>query len=268
MISNFRLPFVLVAADHGPMIVSILDWGGGEKNNTQGVSQEIMYNGAYEQDLINLSLMALEHRKNDKGPGVLALDCGANVGVYTIEFGKHMREWGDVISFEPQSRIFYALAGNVAINNLFNAYPIYAAVGDREGVIKVPDIDYSKNSNYGGLSLKHQGHSIGQPIPENHTDVRILTIDSMNLPRVDFIKADVEGMELEILNGALNTVKRDQPYIMVEWTLTGRDVIEKYMELIDYETVRCNINLMCGPKGNPVVNEIRKFKALNNVVDN
>ena len=52
-----------------------------------------------------------------------------------------MTGWGSIEAFEPQERIYYALAGNIAINNLFNARAIFAAVGETDGWITVPHID-------------------------------------------------------------------------------------------------------------------------------
>jgi FkbM family methyltransferase len=55
----------------------------------------------------------------------VAIDCGANIGTHTIEWAKKMTGWGAVIGIEAQERIFYALAGNIAINNCFNALQRY-----------------------------------------------------------------------------------------------------------------------------------------------
>ena len=53
-----------------------------------------------------------------------------------------MHGWGDILAFEPQERVFLALAGNVAINNCFNAYPRCAAiVTSAPGAMRVPVAD-------------------------------------------------------------------------------------------------------------------------------
>jgi FkbM family methyltransferase len=44
----------------------------------------------------------------------VAVDVGANVGAFTVLWGRHMMGWGSVHAFECQERIFYALAGNIA----------------------------------------------------------------------------------------------------------------------------------------------------------
>ena len=80
----------------------------------------------------------LDLRRAHYGDGVVAVDCGANIGVHTVEWAKRMTGWGVVLAFEAQERIYYALAGNIAINNCFNARAIHAAVTSRPGTMKMP----------------------------------------------------------------------------------------------------------------------------------
>jgi FkbM family methyltransferase len=72
-------------------------------------------------------------RRQYYGDGVVAIDCGANIGVFTLEWARAMTGWGSVIAVEAQERIYYALAGNIAINNCFNARAVLAAVADKPG---------------------------------------------------------------------------------------------------------------------------------------
>jgi FkbM family methyltransferase len=115
---------------------------------------------------------------------------------------------GNVLAFEAQERIFYALAGNIAINNCFNARAIHCAVAAECGTARIPNPDYLRPSSFGSLELKPLtggGEFIGQPISYSEgdlVDVPAITVDSLELPRIDFIKIDVEGMEFEVLGGA------------------------------------------------------------------
>jgi hypothetical protein len=77
-----------------------------------------------------------------------------------------LTEWGSVIAIEAQERIYYALAGNIAINNGFNAIAMHAAVSSEPGIMQIPTPDYFLPSSFGNLELKPRVDTefIAQPI--------------------------------------------------------------------------------------------------------
>jgi FkbM family methyltransferase len=248
--------FVLASCAHGTVILNRLDWRPlSETHNEFGVGSDILAHGAFDYDLISMLGGLLVARREELGPGVTALDCGANIGIYTIEWSRLMDGWGQVIAFEPQQRIFYALAGNIAINNLFNAHAFMRAVGAEQTVTMMPAPDYQQPGQFGGLNLKGQAN-IGQKLAAT-APVEIVTIDSLGLRRVDFIKVDVEGMELEALKGAHRTIERNHPYLLVEWHISGKAPIESFLGELGYETVSVGMNLICGPRGDRYLANIR-----------
>lgn len=102
-----------------------------------------------------------------------------------------MHGWGEVVAIEAQERIFYALAGNLTMNNCFNARAIWAAVGETEGEIGVPVPDYFKASSFGSLEIRQTDKTefIGQQIDYTENKLirtRMLSIDSLGLDRIDF----------------------------------------------------------------------------------
>ena len=126
-----------------------------------------------------------------------------------------------MLAIEAQERIFYALADNIAINNCFNARAIHAAVTSQTGVLRIPVPDYLSPATFGSLELRPSATNepIGQAI--DYRDDRLaavpaISIDSLALPRLDLLKIDVEGMELEVLEGASTTIGRCLPIIVVE----------------------------------------------------
>jgi len=189
-----------------------------------------------------MTLGAIEARRLAHGPGVIALDCGANVGVYSMEWARAMDGWGSIIAFEPQERIYYALAGNLALNNLFNVRALNKAVGATCGSIEVPVIDYCVPRHTGAVSLKPEITPAKDTIP-----VELVTIDSLQLPRLDFLKLDIEGMELEALEGARDTIRRSFPFILAEWHLVGREPMLEFMESVNYQTAFMGMNVFAGP---------------------
>lgn len=140
-------------------------------------------------------------------PGAVAVDVGANLGTHSVFFAKKVGPSGAVFAFEPQRVVHQLLCSNFALNAIFHARAFHAAVGAEPGAITVPDIDYGAAGNFGGLSLGHWAEGEGVPV---------LTLDGLDLPRCDLIKIDVEGMELSVLRGARQTLKRLQPVVYLE----------------------------------------------------
>ena len=79
---------------------------------------------------------------------MVAIDCGANVGVHTVERATAMTGLGTVIAIEAQERLYYALAGNITINNCFNATAKHAAVAADAGIMNIPMPDYTTASSF------------------------------------------------------------------------------------------------------------------------
>jgi len=208
-------PFKLMETHHGKLIVNRFD----ELSPFWGVGSQIMRRGYYDMPEINLTKLILIEHRNSFGDGVVAIDCGANIGVHTIEWAKLMTDWGYVYSFEAQEFVYYALCGSIALNNCFNVTAKNEAIGKQNSKIKVPKIDYSVNSSFGSVELhkKDNNEWIGQHINYNDTyDVPLLTIDSMNLQRIDLLKVDVEGMEEDVFIGAYESLDRCKPTIYFE----------------------------------------------------
>ncbi|NLC24870.1 MAG: FkbM family methyltransferase [Oxalobacter sp.] len=259
--------FILTSTDHGSMLVNRHDYrliGDGG----YGVGFQLLNTSSFDHEEVNLALQLLEVRKQHFGEGVVAIDCGANVGVHTIEWAKFMYGWGNVIAFEAQERIFYALAGNIAINNCFNARAIWAAVGAGEGSINVPVPDYFKPSSFGSLEIRKTESTeyIGQVInyAEEHTLLTpMISIDSMNLPRVDLIKIDIEGMEMEALEGAASTISKSKPQLLIEKIKSNEQELSLFLSSRGYKIFTLGINLLAIHESDPLarVMEERQVKA-------
>ena len=243
-----KLAFVLASSNHGTMIVNRLDYRMVNANQGFGVGYQILDTASFDPLEVKLAIEVLTLRRRHYGDGVLALDCGANIGVHTIEWARAMTGWGSVLAIEAQERIYYALAGNIAINNCFNAVAVHAAVSSEPGVMKIPTPDYTIPSSFGSLELRRgeKTEFIGQPInySENMTDIRKLALDEYNLPRVDFIKLDVEGMELEALEGADKTIRRSHPVLLVETIKSNPEQIGRWFAERGYLLREVGINVL------------------------
>jgi FkbM family methyltransferase len=256
-----KLPFVLAASDHGTMIVNRLDYRMIDQIRGFGVGYQILEGASFDPGEVDLAMSILDLRRKYYGDGVVAIDCGANIGVHTIEWAKRMTGWGQVIAIEAQERLFYALAGNIAINNCFNAKAVLAAAAAKMGVMKIPRVDYLTPSSFGSLELakRERTEFIGQAVDysEEGATVPAVTLDSLELPRADLIKVDVEGMELDVLEGGVNIVERSHPVLIVEFIKTDKASLRTWLERFDYQIFELGINFLAVHKSDQTATHIR-----------
>lgn len=140
-------------------------------------------------------------------PGMSVVEVGANYGAHTIPLARMVGRSGTMLAIEPQRLAYQALCGNIALNSLPQASALHAAVGAASTHIVVPLLDPDAPHNIGGLALGT--HETGERVPQ-------VTLDELDLPRLDLLKADVEGMEPEVLIGAVATVRRHRPILYLE----------------------------------------------------
>jgi hypothetical protein len=75
-----------------------------------GVGFQILETAAFDPLEVKMAVELLSLRRRNHEDGVLAIGCGANIGVHTIEWATAMTCWGSVLAIEAQERIYYALA--------------------------------------------------------------------------------------------------------------------------------------------------------------
>ncbi len=260
-----KLAFVLASSDHGTMIVNRLDYWAYDSGEGYGVGFQILDTASFDPMEVRMAVEVLALRRRHYGDGAVAIDCGANIGVHTIEWAKAMTGWGSVLAIEAQERIYYALAGNIAINNCFNAVAVHAAVSSEPGVMRIPTPDYTVPSTFGSLELRRRDNTefIGQPVSysENMADIRQLALDEYNLPRVDFIKLDVEGMELEALAGADKTIARCHPVLLIEKMKTDAGQISQWLAARGYVVRAAGINFLAIHADDKTLGDIAPARA-------
>lgn len=260
MKNNRNISFVLAATDHGTMLVNRNDYRV-VGNSGYGVGWQIFQNSCFDQGEVNNVLTLLKSRKENFGDGVVGLDCGANIGVHSVEWAKMMTGWGRVIAIEAQERIFYALAGNLTMNNCFNARAVWAAVGSEVGEIGVPVPNYFVPSSFGSLEIRKSSSNeyIGQEIDYSDDNLQItqmITIDSLKLDRLDFIKIDIEGMEMDALNGGKKSIDFFKPQMLIERIKTDQSAIHIFLSEQGYKTYEMGLNLLAVHESDPFVEKI------------
>jgi FkbM family methyltransferase len=178
-------------------------------------------------------------------PGMCVLDAGANIGAHTLVFAQAVGPAGMVIAAEPQRVAVQILNANLALNGIVNTRVLACALGDEIGTIQIPAPDPSRPA-LGTVS-------VGQGVER----VRIVTIDSLRLPRCDFIKVDVEGFECQVLRGARETVGRTRPLLYVE-----NDRVARSGELL---RLLAELGYACHPHAPPLFNPANFFGNPDNV---
>ncbi|WP_249164013.1 FkbM family methyltransferase, partial [Bradyrhizobium liaoningense] len=113
---------------------------------------------------------------------------------------------------------------------------------------KIPHPNYFAPSSFGSLELRQRPSNefIGQPIDytNNTVLIRKMTLDELNLPRVDFIKIDIEGMEMEALAGARETIKKYRPILLIEKIKTDNRQLEQWLKDNGYRFMALDINIL------------------------
>jgi FkbM family methyltransferase len=149
------------------------------------------------------------------GEGDRVLDVGANVGWYTHLLSARVGTTGHVLSVEPVPETHRLLVALVERRGLQNVTLFQNAVSDRRGtvVMEVPLYE-------GGGENYYQAHIVSGSAHRNglrHCEVERTTIDDLSAGLgFQFIKGDVEGHELHVVRGALDTIRRSRPSWLLE----------------------------------------------------
>jgi FkbM family methyltransferase len=255
------IAFVLAASNHGSMIVNRNDHCTINENGGFGVGYQILNNSSFDAGEIGFALALLTCRRRHFGDGVFAIDGGANIGVHTIEWARHMHGWGRVLAFEAQEIVFYALAGNVALNNCLNARVKLSALGEQCGELLVPQPDYFKPASFGSLELRQRPNTefIGQQISydaDAGATVPLISLDSLKLERLDLVKLDVEGMELDVLRGARAAIEKHRPIMCIEVLKSDPAAIEAFLKALGYRIFPAGLNSIAVHETDPTLAHI------------
>jgi FkbM family methyltransferase len=141
----------------------------------------------------------------EAGQDAWILDVGANIGV--ISQALSASGFHNVLAFEPQKEVFDILELNCPGVTCFNV-----AVGNIDGEVFIPMLDFHKHGNFGGVSVSGNSETSSKKVD-------LITLDGMpELAgcRVGLIKIDVEGYEEKVLVGAMDIILRDKPIIYLE----------------------------------------------------
>jgi FkbM family methyltransferase len=146
--------------------------------------------------------------KHSLRPGDVFVDIGANAGIFAVTAARKVGSNGRVYAFEPGDREHQLLRGNVALNHLDNAALFTMAVSNTSGTAQ-----FAISRDGAMNSLRKTNHP-GQVIQQWQT-VETITLDEFvarnHVPKIDFIKIDVEGAEKLVFEGAQKVLSSHRP---------------------------------------------------------
>ena len=181
------------------------------KLNPQFVMEEhIQRDGFWEKHV-------LECIKYFIKPGHVCVDVGANAGYHTIAMAHYAGESGQVYAFEPNGLIFPRLVDNINLNQSLRSTVTCEKLGLSESPGQLKLFQAGKADGNAYMSAEYNPELWNAGSAEEYELCVVTTLDSYmaELP-VNFLKIDVEGMELEVLRGAKQLLCRDHPIVVYE----------------------------------------------------
>jgi FkbM family methyltransferase len=165
-----------------------------------GASSHACWAGTYEVDRLNAFAEAIS-------PTSTVYDIGANVGIYSLLASMKVGLSAKVYAFEPLERNLRYLRRHMTLNQVQNCIILEAAVSNTEGKLRFSSAPWE--------------YSMGRLSKDGEIEVSSVTLDNCiygerRLSPPDIVKIDVEGAELEVLEGASKTLSEFHPIILVE----------------------------------------------------
>lgn len=142
----------------------------------------------------------------------VCIDVGANIGLSTLAFAGTAPN-GRVLAFEASPRAFKFLEQNVRDNGFANVECIQCALSNREGTLRF----YEDPEFLAGSRIQDVASDPHRPSLEVASRTLDSELSKRDLQRLDILKVDVEGYEQEVLEGAVETIKRFRPLCVIEF---------------------------------------------------
>jgi FkbM family methyltransferase len=194
--------------------------------------------GGYEIEVFAIAQQILQKHKDG-----IVLDIGANLGSFTLPLAKanpHLT----FHAFEPQRIIYYQLCGNTLINGLDNVHCHNFGLSNKRDRFEIELPDYATETNIGAFSVDKEVRETEYECPTKGATETIVVfpLDDGQHRDVRLLKIDVEGHELEVLEGATKTIlNNNYPPIIFEawdwkpWYQEKRTLLFDYLKDLGYE---------------------------------
>lgn len=168
----------------------------------KGIEENLYRFGTYEKGILHFI------QKNLK-PNHVFLDVGANIGLMSCFASKFLKESGKVFAVEANPKTIEILIYNLNLNSCENVSVLPFGLGNKIGKALFFE---NWEVNRGGASFLNQSSS-----ENNGIEIEISIIDKLfDNQQIDMIKIDVEGFELNVLEGGISTIKKCKPILIIE----------------------------------------------------
>ena len=209
-----RIVSYLYPAGSQPPITKVAPLAGTNRyihaRSTNHIGWNVLVYGGYERNLVRTMKRLLR-----SGRRQVALDVGANIGVYSLILSEL---FGRVYSFEPIPEFRKELSANVRLNGIMNVEVIPLALGKRSQSAEMALMIHHDEPQTASV---HVGdYSFKDSFEWDFRRTEVLSLDQFaenrSLRSVDYLKIDTDGSEEDVLLGAVQTLLRFQPIIQIE----------------------------------------------------
>lgn len=171
------------------------------------IDRQIYLYGDYEADYLR-ELRRFLPRSRRRG----LLDVGANIGTHSVAFA---RDFAEVHAFEPNPLLWSSFERHLALNDLKNVRLHKVGLGEKDEELP---FYLTERDNLGlGTAATDQAYDV--PLRQAGT-IRVVHGDHFlaanGVGAIDFVKIDVQGLEMQVLRGLAGTLARYRPYVWLE----------------------------------------------------
>lgn len=184
-------------------------------------------------DLLNIITVYEKFYNNQTGT---MLDIGCNIGSWLLPLAQRYTQ-NKLLAIDCQQIAINCVDQTIKLNNLNNVQTIWSAVADTCVIKKYNKINYQWGANFGAYEFEEpyaESDFNGRTLPDTDT-INVITVDSLSLNDVVFMKLDIEGMEYQALNGATNTIMQCQPFVAYENHKTNNKATVDLLKNLNYQ---------------------------------
>jgi FkbM family methyltransferase len=158
------------------------------------------------------------------------LDIGCNIGSWTLPLARRYQQ-NTILAVDCQPLAVDCVAQTIGLNSLTNVRVDCCAISNRCRQTSTNKINYNWGANFGAYEFEPPARNsdFNGTLSTESINIEIKTIDSLDLSDVVFIKLDIEGMEYQALQGAVDTIHRCRPFIVFENHKTDRASADQFL---------------------------------------